>query len=245
MFFTDSSGTRGYLFGAAVMFLLSTSGGALADGNLNCDAYAQVSVKDAQTNALLGCGFSGEEWSTRYGDHLTWCQQEQVKMANLTAVDNGRKQALAQCERQGNPDGGSKAAECNRYAEEAMAAQTTNQRRDCGYSGARFGSTLQGHFNWCMGAGYNQIIAETNARRESIKICETKANARGACRFFALAIQPLYDEQNKACAGRDDFFITFNSYDQDTALCLQDGLEASQARIPAMQERIAECKQNQ
>jgi hypothetical protein len=212
---------------------------AMSDGNLNCEAYAAAAVAQQKANKTFGCGFTGGRWSDNFIGHRNWCRSANVKMENLTFEDRARDAQLAQCQQQASTKG----TECNKYADEAIAAQNKSKQLKCGYTGSRFQSTRERHFNWCMGADYGLILAEAKGRGENIQACETQKKAETACRFFAVAMKPLYPKANEACAGKSHTLdITINSVESDVAWCLQNGIEAGNQRVSAMNRKIADCE---
>jgi len=70
---------------------------ALADNNLNCNAYAQSAIDQQNQNLKQKCGFKGGRWSLDFAGHLNWCKKSNIKMHNLTNEQKARIKALGQC----------------------------------------------------------------------------------------------------------------------------------------------------
>ena len=148
---------------------------AYADASLNCNAYAAVAVSDHQLNTELGCQLSGPMWSDDFAGHFAWCQLATTKMANLTNQDRVRKNALKQCQQkqrqatqQKQQIEAQKKPACDTYAAVASAQALTNQKRQCGFTGGRWLTSKQLHWNWCMQAGPAAANLETQARANAL-----------------------------------------------------------------------------
>lgn len=75
-------------------------------------------------------------------------------------------------------DGGGKGkiAFCSNYARRAVAQNQENQNRKCGYYGARWQSSYDNHYGWCLNADTTTADYETRARDEDVGRC---AQGRG------------------------------------------------------------------
>ena len=134
---------------------------ALADGNLNCEAYAQEAIKDAKEAKARGCGFTDSLWSLDYNGHRNWCKQNNVKMANLTWADRARKEGLQQCKDKSAANFQNhrqKEKACLAYAKKAVKLDA-EIRNSCPSSNA-WPKELKAHVDFCMkkgGAQYAKI----------------------------------------------------------------------------------------
>lgn len=80
--------------------------------------------------------------------------------------------------RPGGPGGG-QAAFCRDYAQQAVEANRINQRRNCGYRGARWQSNGRNHFQWCMNVNRAAANRETRARQVQLQNCRGGNGRRG------------------------------------------------------------------
>ncbi|WP_371224126.1 hypothetical protein [Roseovarius sp. 2305UL8-3] len=210
-----------------------------ADANLNCDAYAAKAVFQNNHNNNIGCGFTGGRWSNNYEGHKAWCLSAGVQMQHLTAEDNARIGALAECQKiQGNA--------CKAYATDAVRRAKQNAEMNCGFQDSAFDNNYDGHFKWCMSVHMNTAATETYNRNQQIGQCLAQKK-QGICGFYVAAISPLYQRHNEACAGREDFQLIVSNPEFDRAECLKHAnLDAAWAnnQVAAMNDRIAICESN-
>lgn len=108
-----------------------------------CAGYAERAVAQAEENRGRDCGLLGPRWSDDYQAHYRWCLVAPLEEIQREA--EARLQALKRC---GGPD--DPAAPCRAYADEAVAQERENQRRQCGFSGPRWSLDGDGHYAWCM-----------------------------------------------------------------------------------------------
>ncbi len=155
---------------------------ARAESHLNCDAYASSAIAQQTSNKELGCGFDGGGWSFDYLGHRNWCLISTTTMANLTAEDGRRAQALAACR--------TRAQACDSYASVALIQNKFNQAASCGLSGGRWSSDQAGHRAWCMAVTPNQSLAETDARSQALGLCQSGMDEA--------EIQKLQNQQQQA-----------------------------------------------
>ncbi|WP_437506363.1 hypothetical protein [Sorangium sp. So ce1099] len=62
-------------------------------------------------------------------------------------------------------------ASCARYADSAVQQQLENIRRGCGFSGPRWSTDRNGHYNWCLGVSDTEAFNENAGRAESLRLC--------------------------------------------------------------------------
>ena len=169
---------------------------ALADANLNCDAYAGAAVAQYQQNLAQNCGFAGPAWSDDFTGHRNWCLAPSTTMANLTAEDNARKTALAGCANKAALD----QAACQTYANRALTVADAAAKRACGFSGGRWILGYGTHFDWCLSAPQAARDQEDKARTDQLDACmATQAAAadrakKDACGQYAATAVGQQDE---------------------------------------------------
>jgi hypothetical protein len=171
---------------------------ALADANLNCDAYAGMAVADNEQNKNFACGFSGPAWSSDFNGHRAWCLQDATKMANLTAEDKARKAALAQCAKK--PAQAQQA--CQGYAQQAVNQAKEATAMKCGFSGGRWVADYAAHFSFCLSANEGARAGEAKARTDQLFGCLSAANAKrqDACNTYAaIAVVHALQNQKRQC----------------------------------------------
>jgi hypothetical protein len=64
---------------------------------VNCNWYADTSLKQQQRNEQGKCGFTGAEWSSDRKAHLSWCGTQAPD--TWRAAAQKREQMLAGCKR--------------------------------------------------------------------------------------------------------------------------------------------------
>ncbi|GEM_PF-1416862 len=191
---------------------------ALADANLNCDAYAGAAIAQNGQNLAQNCGFTGGRWSNAFRAHADWCAAPGTTMADLVREDRSRQEALAQC--------ASRAIRhqraCQAYARQAVADRAAAAGARCGVSGGRWSSDYARHFEWCLTASTSTRDGETAARRNQLAGCLAARRAaadqarRDACaRYAAMAVGQQKENGARGCAfsGKrwsGDFFSHFN-----------------------------------
>lgn len=242
-------------FVCTVIFAL-TSGFALpaaqAEANLNCDAYAKAAVAEQQQNIQFQCGLTGPAWQDDYMAHFNWCQSPGVGIMDISGADQFRIAALQQCKQaktQTIPRPANAPTEhaCNNYRDLMIGLSKENTQLKCGYTDSRFDNNPQGHFDWCWnGPTHKQVEAAFEYAEQLIGQCKAKNQNAAACGFFAVAMGPLYNQYNEACAGRPDFTLTTNSPQQDKDRCAANGSSADWINntVGEMQGKIDICKSN-
>jgi hypothetical protein len=175
---------------------------ALADANLNCDAYAGAAVAQQQQNLAQGCGFSGPAWSADFAAHRNWCLSPATKMANLTNENNARNAALAQCAAKPKLD----QQACQTYANRAVTVAKAAAERSCGFKGGRWVADYATHFNWCLSASQGARDQEDKARTDQLDACAATQAAAGeqakkdACgQYAAMAVDQQKENAGRSC----------------------------------------------
>jgi hypothetical protein len=187
---------------AALIVPLLPTTGALADVNLNCDAYAGAAAAQSQQNEIFKCGFSGSAWNSDFNAHRQWCLAPATNMQNLTVEDNARKQALAQCAEKPKLD----QAACQVFAKKAMIAVDDAAKRGCGFAGNRWLVDYGAHFNWCLSASQGARDQEEQARTLQLQGCLDSQSAaeerseKDACtKYAALAVAQNQENLSRRC----------------------------------------------
>jgi hypothetical protein len=108
-----------------------------------CAGYAEQAVAQAEENRSRDCGLFGPRWSDDHQAHYRWCLG--VPFEDVRREAESRAEELERC---GGPD--DPAAPCRAYADEAVAHERENQRRQCGFTGPRWSLDRDGHYAWCM-----------------------------------------------------------------------------------------------
>jgi hypothetical protein len=202
----------------ALLAILAVTGGvAQADPNLNCDAYAGAAVAQNQQNIAQGCGLKGGAWSSDFNAHRNWCRAPATTMADLTAEDNARNAALAQCA--GKPKLDQQA--CQVYAKKAVIAAEAAASHACGFKGGRWSADYSAHFGWCLAADSGARTSEDSARGNQLQGClDAQATAaetakKDACaKYAAAAVASQKENDGRQChftGGRwaGDYFAHF------------------------------------
>lgn len=130
----------------------------------NCRSYTNQAIAQQQENKRRGCGFAGARWHVDYNRHYNSCLRSMVPWS--TRETNIRKNALKKC-----TNTGGKAKDCSAYANHAIHQQNTNIRVKCNYSGPRWHTNYNRHYNGCMGNTPNWRGIETKARGDALARC--------------------------------------------------------------------------
>jgi hypothetical protein len=161
-----------------------------------CEQFSAMSILHSAENRLKGCGFTGGRWRSDHDTHYKWCMN--VPKDQAEAVSNQRQHALqhsCQVAQQPQPWQPPSPIEppqpeqpqqlpqpppaahsrCQQYAQSAVAQNQQNLSRGCGFSGLRWSSDYNGHYQWCL--SMPQLIADLeNGAREN----ELMNSCRGA-----------------------------------------------------------------
>ncbi len=131
-----------------------------------CKSYAKTAVSQQNDNQRRRCGFNGARWSTNYKGHYEWCMQ--VPQSTADNEDQARNRELKyECSAAvAQPDPRKR---CNQYAKTAVSQQNDNQRRRCGFNGARWSTNYKGHYEWCMQVPQSTADNENQARNRELK----------------------------------------------------------------------------
>ena len=147
-----------------------------------CREYANRALAQNRTNLKLRCGFTGPRWHSNYDSHYQWCMRAspQLRISETRA----RARQLAQCSKRTSPN---KNKACREYASRALAQNRTNLKLRCGFTGPRWHSNYNSHYQWCMRASLQQRISEMRARVRQLEQCSKRAspNKDKACREYA------------------------------------------------------------
>lgn len=65
-----------------------------------------------------------------------------------------------------------KQTRCNRYANTAVSQNTENIRLRCGFTGPRWQSNYNNHYNWCLNVSKSYADEETRLRIEALRKCQ-------------------------------------------------------------------------
>jgi hypothetical protein len=142
----------------------------------HCQVYAQVAVREAQTNLERGCGFSGRRWLTDYDAHYKWClgappalvvSEQRARQLDLSSKCPGTTTPDPEGPRPVQPEDHKKFS-CSIYARIATHYAEMNLTRGCGLSGPRWSNDYAAHYKWCFGAPPALAASETRARREEL-----------------------------------------------------------------------------
>ncbi len=76
-------------------------------------------------------------------------------------------------------------ARCRQYATMAVSHNQENLRRRCGFTGTRWTSEYKGHYDWCFTAPQSLADAETKARADALRQCQSRPDHGPRCRQYA------------------------------------------------------------
>ncbi|MGZ3409824.1 MAG: hypothetical protein ACXWJW_03685 [Xanthobacteraceae bacterium] len=176
---------RGLVFVALSATALVTGAlQALAESGPVCDAYVNEALKGAKDVRKMACfdsnGVKNPRWSFDPTVHRRWCLT--VSSEDLAKERDERAKELDHC------------GYCRDYAHRAYQSAMFNKEHKCGFTGPRWDTEEQNHFNWCMGLGMDtaymlfvlipvetladnygesKLFPEEDARDEAIGECVT------------------------------------------------------------------------
>jgi hypothetical protein len=73
---------------------------------------------------------------------------------------------------------------CEQYARRAVSMNQENLNKNCRFTGARWTSDYQGHYNWCITAQRSVVDSETRAREGELKNCQVKQKDCSHCKVY-------------------------------------------------------------
>ncbi len=131
-----------------------------------CRSYARRAVRAQETNERLDCGFTGPRWHLDSENHYQWCLNAPRKRADFETET--RREQLEQCR---TGDGGSQDGFCQTYARRAVNEQRINEELGCAYTGPRWTSDRDAHYEWCRNVPRARAESEGRARRRQLQAC--------------------------------------------------------------------------
>lgn len=110
-----------------------------------CDSYADRAVKAAQRVQKAACGMEPVgRFTTDRKQHYVWCRRVMLKTADEES--EAREYWADRC------------SVCRAYAKEAVQAAVDNILYSCGFTGNRWGTWEEGHFNYCKTVEPTEIV---------------------------------------------------------------------------------------
>jgi hypothetical protein len=149
---------RSLLVITALAILATTTHGASAADAGFCNGYVAIALDNVERWRKNGCGPVDQEpmWSTDPAVHRGWCEQ-----ASQDSVEEGRGRRVHMV----------RECECTRYAETAVAQNSRNLKKGCGYTGPEWNGDLTGHHDWCTGIRAGEEVGETEQRERLLGQC--------------------------------------------------------------------------
>jgi hypothetical protein len=126
-----------------------------------CDDYARTAVSQQEQNLRRRCGFTGSRWTSDYNAHYRWCTS--VPWESADSEMRAREDELRQCK--------DRRSMCDDYARTAVSQQEQNLRRRCGFTGSRWTSDYNAHYQWCTTVPWESADSEMRAREDELRRC--------------------------------------------------------------------------
>jgi hypothetical protein len=126
-----------------------------------CDDYARIAVSQSKQNLKRQCGFTGSRWSSDYDAHYQWCGT--VSRESADSEIRAREDELRQCK--------DRRSGCDDYARTAVSQNEQNLRRRCGFTGSRWSSDYNAHYQWCSTVPWESADLEIRAREDELRRC--------------------------------------------------------------------------
>jgi hypothetical protein len=108
-----------------------------------CNPYAKNAVAQNNDNIALGCGYTGPRWSSDHAHHYNWCARGGGNIIESGSWDIFRSDKANDLEK-------CKKNFCDNYAKVSIAQNKDNESKKCGFSGPKWSSDYNHHFNWCL-----------------------------------------------------------------------------------------------
>ncbi len=160
-----------YFFSLSLIFLLwgcvataqgpRDSGPRYTSQGQACDDYARIAVSQHEQNLRRRCGFTGSRWTSDYNAHYQWCTT--VPWESADSETRAREDELRHCR--------DRRSTCDDYARIAVSQHEQNLRRRCGFTGSRWTSDYNAHYQWCTTVPWESADSETRAREEELRRC--------------------------------------------------------------------------
>ena len=136
---------------------------------------------------------------------------------------------------------------CINYGNKAVIQHRKNRNRGCGYSGSRWQSNFNNHFNWCLGVSKATSDSETRARRNLLAQCRNSGGGGGGgggktaiCDAYArTAVSQHRINLNRGCGYSGTRWQS--SYNNHFGWCLGVSTAASSSETRARRNLILQC----
>ena len=148
-------------FTVGLLFILI--GLAYVQDDISCAQYAKKAVEQFNEGKANNCdGIIGPRWSSDYQQHFNWCMT--VPLAQSDSERKAREEHLRKCK--GKPV---LVEKCDQYATFAVSQNNENLMRTCAFTGPRWSSDYQYHYNWCVqGANVGRADVENKERQKAL-----------------------------------------------------------------------------
>lgn len=153
-----------------ITFAIAASAPADAGTRAQCRAYADVSVKQAQMNVNQQCGYKGDIWSKRRGNHYDDCL-DLFNAQQIADIKLRRRNMLLRCRDGGSRESGfspRRRKQCAKYADVSLKQFKMNRRNNCDFGGPIWHGNRKRHINQCLNKYSAREIANIKLERRNM-----------------------------------------------------------------------------
>ena len=130
---------------------------------------------------------------------------------------------------------------CQQYARTAVSQNQENLRRRCGFTGTRWTNEYKGHYDWCFTAPQNLADAETKARADALRQCQSRPSHGPRCQQYArTAVSQNQENMRRGCGFTGARWT--NEYQGHYNWCLAAQQSLADAETKARADALRQCK---
>jgi hypothetical protein len=193
-----------------------------------CKTFAKRAVEQFNENLNRKCNLQGPEWHGDEEGHKQWCLNVSKKEAG--SLTRHRDNALKNCGK----------TWCDSYAKRAVEQNEENIRNQCRFSGRRWQSVYNNHYNWCRNTTKRSSDSEIKKRDIDLQNCIRVRE--GPCKRYAeKAVKQNGQNIQKDCGFCGQRWQS--SFDNHFQWCLEQPQSARDSETKARQNLLNnKCK---
>ena len=191
-----------------------------------CKTFAKRAVEQFNENLNRKCNLQGPEWHENEAGHKQWCLNVSKKEAD--DLTKHRDNALKNCGK----------TWCDSYAKRAVEQNEENIRNQCGFSGRRWQSIYNNHYNWCLSVSKRSSDSGTRKRDNDLQNCIR--GREGPCKRYAeTAVKQNNENIRKDCGFCGQRWQS--SFDNHFKWCLEQPQNARALETKAREKLLNKC----
>ncbi len=131
---------------------------------------------------------------------------------------------------------------CDQYAKSAVDHNRQNIRRGCGYTGDRWHSSYQQHFDWCMEVDRAAADSEAGVRADDLARCGSGGRGnREFCRNYAKsAVKQNERNERRNCGFAGDRW--HSNFEDHFRWCLDVERAAAESEANVRDDELRACR---